>query len=81
MMKASELRRLQGQINDQRAMQAISDLAAEDEMTAAEQEQHCRIRKRAYEIWLEEGCPPQAGRQTRERAERELAGEAWRQRA
>jgi Protein of unknown function (DUF2934) len=36
-------------------------------MTAAEQEQHCRIRKRAYEIWLEEGLPPTGGPPNTER--------------
>jgi hypothetical protein len=55
--RAERYRRLKPYIRDPIAIQAISDLAAEFEMTAEELERRQRIRERAHEIWIECGCP------------------------
>ncbi len=55
--EAARYRRLATQILDRRAIQALTDLAAEYEATAAALERSERIRKRAYQMWEEQGCP------------------------
>jgi hypothetical protein len=80
MRKASDLRQraeryrgLKRQISDLRAVQAMSDLASEYEMTAAELELRCRIRERARQIWIEQGRPEGRDIENWLQAERELA--------
>jgi hypothetical protein len=64
MKRASELRqlaeryrRLKRQISDPQAMQAISEIANRFERNAAALEHRQRVRQRAHEIWIEQGCP------------------------
>jgi hypothetical protein len=64
MKKASDLRQraeryrgMKRQIIDPIAVQAMSDLANEYEMTAEQLERQCRIRERAHAIWVERGRP------------------------
>jgi predicted patatin/cPLA2 family phospholipase len=59
--RAERYRRLERQINDPRALQAVCELVGEFQMTAQELEQRQLIRERAFQIWMEQGCP--AGRQ------------------
>ena len=52
---AERYRRLVAGVDDRRAIEAITELAAEyDELAAARER---RIRRRAYEIWEEQGRP------------------------
>jgi hypothetical protein len=55
--RAERYRLLRRGISDPKAVQAISELAAEYELTAEELERHHRIRERAHEIWTERGRP------------------------
>ena len=73
--RADNYRLLMRRIDDHRALQALEELIDETEMTAAELETRCRVRRRAHEIWVERGCP--VGRDVEHwlLAERELAGE------
>jgi hypothetical protein len=52
---AERYRRLVAGVDDRRAIEAITELAAEYDELAAERER--RIRRRAYEIWEEQGRP------------------------
>jgi hypothetical protein len=52
---AERYRRLVAGVDDRRAIEAITELAAEyDELAAARER---RIRRRAYEMWEEQGRP------------------------
>jgi Protein of unknown function (DUF2934) len=55
--RAEGYRRLKRLITDDRAIKALSELADETEMTAAELEKRHYIRERAHEIWIERGRP------------------------
>jgi len=72
--RAEHYRGLKRHISDRRALQAIGELADEFETEAAALEKCCLVRRRAFEIWLERGCPE--GRDTEHwlLAEWELAG-------
>jgi hypothetical protein len=72
--QAERYRRLNRQISDPAAVQAITDLAGEFEMTAAELEKHHHIRERAHAIWIEQGHPEGRDVEFWLTAERELAG-------
>jgi len=76
--QAERYRGLERYLGDAAAIKAISELSEELEMTAAELERHLRIRARAHEIWLQQGCP--AGRDVEHwvTAEREIDGPAAR---
>jgi hypothetical protein len=85
MKRAGELRRqaeryqrLKRQIGDPATVQAITDLAAEYEMTAAELEKRHHIRERAHEIWIDCGRPEGRDVEFWLAAERELEGEQTR---
>ena len=52
---AERYRRLVAGVDDRRAIEAITELAAEYDELAAERER--RIRRRAYEMWEEQGRP------------------------
>jgi hypothetical protein len=54
---ARHLRQLAPAINDRRTLEAIAELAAEYEAVAAAVERFNLIRKRAYQIWEEQGRP------------------------
>jgi hypothetical protein len=58
--RAENYRRLKDRVSDRRALQAISELADEFETEAAALEKSCLVRKRAFELWLERGCPEDA---------------------
>jgi hypothetical protein len=58
--RAERYRRLQTHVSDPAAVQALSELAGEVDMTAEEMEKRHGIRERAHEIWIERGRP--AGR-------------------
>jgi hypothetical protein len=73
--QAERYRRLMRQISDPAAVQAISDLAGEFEMTAAELEKRHHIRERAHEIWIERGRPEGRDVEVWLAAERELEGQ------
>jgi hypothetical protein len=72
--RAAHYRGLKARVSDRRALQALSELADEFEMTAAELEKRCLIRRRAFEIWIERGCPEERDVEHWLLAERELAG-------
>jgi hypothetical protein len=72
--RAEHYRRLKGRVSDRRALQALSELADEFEMMADKLEKRCLVRRRAFEIWLERGCPEGRDVQHWLLAERELAG-------
>ena len=55
--RAERYRLLKRDITDPKAVQAISELAAEYELTAEELERQHHIRKRAHELWMARGCP------------------------
>jgi hypothetical protein len=55
--RAERYRGMRRHINDARAVQAISEMAAELEMTAEQLERRCRVRERAHAIWIEQGRP------------------------
>jgi hypothetical protein len=55
--QARHFRQLALGINDRRTLKAITELAAEYEAAAAAVERLNRIRKRAYQIWEEQGRP------------------------
>jgi hypothetical protein len=81
MKRARELRqqaerylRLKRQIDDAAAVKAISELAEEAEMTAAELEKRHFIRERAHEIWIQHGRPHGCDVEFWLAAQRELAG-------
>ena len=73
--RAERYRQLKGRFSDRRALQALSELADEFEMTAAELEKRCLVRARAYGIWIERGCPQGRDVENWLLAERELADE------
>ena len=54
---ARHLRQLAPAINDRRTLEAIAELAAEYEAVAAAVERFNLVRKRAYQIWKEQGRP------------------------
>ena len=62
-------------------MQAISELAAEYELTAEELERQHHIRKRAHELWMERGRPGGRDVEFWLVAERELDSQQRRRRA
>jgi hypothetical protein len=72
--RAEHYRGLKGRVSDSRALQAISELADEFETEAAALEKCCFVRRRAFEIWLERGCPEGRDIEHWLLAERELAG-------
>jgi Protein of unknown function (DUF2934) len=72
--RAEHYRGLSGRVSDRRALQAISELADEFEAKAAAQERFCLVRRRAFEIWIERGCPEGRDVEHWLLAERELAG-------
>jgi hypothetical protein len=87
MKRARELRqqaerylRLKKQIDDAAAVKAISELAEEAEMTAAELEKRHFTRERAHEIWIERGRPEGRDVECWLAAERELEEETRRAR-
>jgi Protein of unknown function (DUF2934) len=55
--QAKRLRRLASGIDDRRTLEAIAELAAEYEAVAAAVERFNLVRKRAYQIWEEQGRP------------------------
>ena len=55
--QARRLRRLAVGIADRRTLEAIAELAAEYEAVAAAVERFNLVRKRAYQIWEEQGRP------------------------
>ncbi|HEY2016742.1 MAG TPA: DUF2934 domain-containing protein [Bryobacteraceae bacterium] len=55
--RAERYRLLKRDISDPKAVQAMSELAAEYEMTAEDLERQHHIRERAREIWIEHGRP------------------------
>jgi hypothetical protein len=55
--QARRYRRLASGISDRRTVEAITELAAEYEAAAAAMERLNLIRKRAYQIWEEQGRP------------------------
>jgi hypothetical protein len=72
--RAKHYRGLKGRVSDRRALQAISELADEFETEAAALEKRCLVRTRAFEIWLERGCPEGRDVENWLLAEQELAG-------
>jgi hypothetical protein len=76
--RAQRYRGMKRQISDPTAVQAMSELADEYEMTAAQLERQCRIRVRAHEIWIERGCPEGRDVEFWLAAERELNEEGER---
>jgi Protein of unknown function (DUF2934) len=78
--QAERYRRLNRQISDPAAVQAICELASEFEMTAAELEKRHFIRDRAHEIWVEQGRPEGRDVEFWLSAERELEGQHVRRR-
>jgi hypothetical protein len=72
--RAERYRGLKRQIIDPRAVQAISELADEFETRAAALEKCYLVRKRAFEIWIERGCPDGRDVEHWLLAERELTG-------
>jgi hypothetical protein len=54
---AERYRRLVAGVDDRRAIEAITELAAEYEELAEVVEQERRIRRRAYEMWEDQGRP------------------------
>ena len=55
--QARRLRQLASGIADRRTLEAIAELAAEYEAVAAAVERFNLVRKRAYQIWEEQGRP------------------------
>ena len=55
--QARHLRQLASGIADRRTLEAIAELAAEYEAVAAAVERFNLVRKRAYQIWKEQGRP------------------------
>ena len=55
--QAGHLRQLASGIHDRRTLEAIAELASEYEAVAAAAERFNLIRKRAYQIWEEQGRP------------------------
>jgi Protein of unknown function (DUF2934) len=55
--QARHLRQLATGIDDRRTLEAIAELAAEYEAVAARMERFNLTRKRAYEMWEEQGQP------------------------
>jgi hypothetical protein len=78
--QAERYRRLNRQISDPAAVQAICELAGEFEMTAAELEKRHFIRERAHEIRVEHGHPEGRDMEFWLSAERELEGQHVRRR-
>jgi hypothetical protein len=72
--RAEHYRGLKARISDRRALQAISELADEFETEAAALEKRCLVRRRAFEIWIERGCPEGRDVEHWLLAERELVG-------
>jgi hypothetical protein len=76
--RAERYRRLRRQISDPAAVQAISDLAGEFEMTAADLEKRHHVRERAHELWILQGRPEGRDVEFWLAAERELEGKQTR---
>jgi Protein of unknown function (DUF2934) len=55
--EAERYRRLVAGVDDRRAIEAITDLAAEYDELAAVLDRERRVRRRAYEMWEEQGRP------------------------
>ena len=55
--RARRFRRLAFGIDDRRTLEAIAELAGEYEAVAAAVERFNLVRKRAYQIWEEQGRP------------------------
>jgi hypothetical protein len=55
--QASHLRQLASGITDRRTLEAIAELAGEYEAVAAAVERFNLVRRRAYQIWEEQGRP------------------------
>jgi hypothetical protein len=62
-------------VTDARAVQVLRELADESERRAETLETSCRIRERAYRIWIERGCPEGRDLEHWLLAERDLAGD------
>jgi hypothetical protein len=73
--RAERYQRLKQQITDPAAVQAITDLAGEYEMTAAEPERRPHTRERAHAIWIEWGRPQGRDVEFWLAAERELSSQ------
>jgi Protein of unknown function (DUF2934) len=71
--RADHYRGLKGRVSDPRALQAISELVDEFEAEAAALEKRGLVRRRAFEIWLQRGCPEGRDVEHWLLAERELA--------
>ena len=71
--QAEHYRRLASGLTDRRTIDAITELAAEYEAVAAAMEKLELIRRRAYEIWEEQGRPDGLHADHWHDAERELA--------
>jgi hypothetical protein len=78
--RADGYRRMKRLVNDPAAVQAITDLVDEYEMTAAELEKRQQTRERAHEIWIERGRPEGRDVEFWLLAERELDGRQARRR-
>jgi superfamily I DNA/RNA helicase len=79
MRKANELRRkaelfrkIKKYISDRRALQVISEVTDELELTAEQAERRERIRQRAHALWIAEGRPEGRAAENWIAAEREL---------
>jgi hypothetical protein len=55
--EAQRYRQLVAGINDRRAIEALNELATEYDELAGHLEREQRIRRRAYEMWEEQGQP------------------------
>ena len=55
--EAERYRRLVAGVDDRRAIEAITELAAEYDELAAVLDRERRVRRRAYEMWEEQGRP------------------------
>jgi hypothetical protein len=77
---ASRYRRLEAGISDRQAIQALNELADEYDALAAALEKEDFVRRRAYEIWEEQGRPHGLHAQHWAMAEQELEhGGQWRE--
>jgi hypothetical protein len=55
--EAERYRRLVAGVDDRRAIEAITELAAEYDELAEAMERERRVRRRVYEMWEEQGRP------------------------
>jgi hypothetical protein len=72
--EAERYRRLATTIDDRRAIEALRELAAECDELAVVLEREQRVRRRAYEIWEQQGRSHGRHADHWAAAERELAG-------